>query len=154
MVPLVQLLVQHMLQLLPTDFSRLAMALDHVETGEAVAAADRISPYNGTFSDLEELLQNRLPIDITQADLPLRIALFGNPAGPRRLRVDAAHPQVATPHMMTSARKKQQSKPAVPPASDSDGDDAISQPADMAAANADYERFDRALDLLEGQSDA
>jgi hypothetical protein len=121
---------------------------------EAVAAADRISPHNGTFSDLEELLQNRLPIDITQADLPLHIALFGNPAGPRRLRIDAAHPQVTTPHMMTSARKKQQSKPAVPPASDSDGDDAISQPADMAAANADYERFDRALDLLEGQSDS
>ena len=121
---------------------------------EAVPAADRVAPHNGTFSDLEELLQNRVPVDITQADLPLRIALFGNPAGPRRLRIDAAHTQVTAPHMMTSAQKTRKSKPAVTPTSDADGDDASSQSTDMAAGTADYERFDRALDLLEGQSDS
>ena len=121
---------------------------------EAAAATDTISPQGGTFSDLEELLQNQVPVDISQADLPLRIALFGNPAGPRRLRIDAAHTQLAPPHMMKSARQEQKSRPTVAPVSDSNGNDASSQPADMAAANADYERFDRALDLLEGQSDS
>ena len=40
---------------------------------ESITAADRGAPHNGTFGDLEELLQNRVPVDITQADLPLRI---------------------------------------------------------------------------------
>ena len=58
------------------------------------------------FTDLEDLLQNRLPIDLCEARLPLRIALFGRPAGPRRLRIDAAHPTLPAPHMNRSAERK------------------------------------------------
>lgn len=62
------------------------------------------------FSDLEDLLQNRLPIDLCQVELPLRISLFGRPAGPRRLRIDAAHSRVPTPHMnMSSERRRDES---------------------------------------------
>ncbi|MDG1896210.1 MAG: hypothetical protein P8J37_15005 [Fuerstiella sp.] len=120
---------------------------------EAAATANSISQDNETFSDLEDLLQNRMPVDIKQADLPLRIALFGNPAGPRRLRIDAARTQIAPPRMMTSSEQKQQSKPAEATATASAPNRASSQSADVALTNADYDRFDRALDLLEGQSD-
>ena len=62
------------------------------------------------FSDLEDLLQNRLPIDLCQVELPLRISLFGRPAGPRRLRIDAAHSRVPAPHMnMSSERRRDES---------------------------------------------
>ncbi|MEO2026353.1 MAG: hypothetical protein ABGZ23_10800 [Fuerstiella sp.] len=121
---------------------------------EPVATAKDISQCNEAFSDLEDLLQNRLPFDIKQADLPLRIALFGSPAGPRRLRVDAAHTQTAPPHIMTSARQEQKSRPAATTASVSDRDDAGNQPAADTAANADHDRFDHALDFLEEQSES
>ncbi len=52
----------------------------------------------GQFSDLEDLLQNRLPIDLCITRLPLRISLYGRPAGPRRLRIDAAHSPLTGPH--------------------------------------------------------
>lgn len=71
------------------------------------AAAD--SEINGAkvLSDLEDLLQNRLPIDLCQVELPLRVSLFGRPAGPRRLRIDAAHSRVPAPHMnMSSDRRR------------------------------------------------
>ena len=62
------------------------------------------------FSDLEDLLQNRLPIDLCQVELPLRVSLFGRPAGPRRLRIDAAHSRVPAPHMnMSSERRRDES---------------------------------------------
>ena len=54
-----------------------------------------------SFSDLEDLLQNRLPIDLCETQLPLRVALFGKPAGPRRLRIDAAHTAIPAPHMQS-----------------------------------------------------
>ena len=121
---------------------------------EAVTAAKAVSPRQEAFSDLEDLLQNRLPIDVKKSDLPLRITLFGKPAGPCRLRIDAAHTETAPPHMMTSARQKQNSKPAATTATVSLRDRAGIQPADVAATNADHERFDHALDFLEGQSDS
>ena len=62
------------------------------------------------LSDLEDLLQNRLPIDLCQVELPLRVSLFGRPAGPRRLRIDAAHSRVPAPHMnMSSERRRDES---------------------------------------------
>ena len=62
------------------------------------------------LSDLEDLLQNRLPIDLCQVELPLRVSLFGRPAGPRRLRIDAAHSRVPVPHMnMSSERRRDES---------------------------------------------
>jgi hypothetical protein len=59
------------------------------------------------FSDLEDLLQDRLPIDLCEAQLPLRINLFGRPAGPRRLRIDAAHPTLTGPHTHLNADRRQ-----------------------------------------------
>lgn len=58
------------------------------------------------LSDLEDLLQNRLPIDLCQVELPLRVSLFGRPAGPRRLRIDAAHARVPAPHMNMSSERR------------------------------------------------
>ncbi len=58
------------------------------------------------LSDLEDLLQNRLPIDLCQVELPLRVSLFGRPAGPRRLRIDAAHSRVPAPHMNLSSERR------------------------------------------------
>lgn len=65
------------------------------------------------FTDLEDLLQNRLPIDLCETQLPLKVALFGRPAGPRRLRIDAAHPTLPTPHMNRSAERKCEATGAV-----------------------------------------
>ncbi len=121
---------------------------------KSVIKAKDNSPVKEAFSDLEDLLQNRLPLDRKQADLPLRMELFGKPAGPRHLRIDAAHTQTAPPHMMTSARQKQKSKSAATTASVSHRDAAGDQPADIAATHADHDRFDHALDFLEGQSDS
>ncbi|MBC7965785.1 MAG: hypothetical protein H7Z17_07645 [Fuerstia sp.] len=61
-----------------------------------------------SFADLEDLLQNRLPIDLCETQLPLRVVLFGKPAGPRRLRIDAAHSSVPAPHMNLSADKRRE----------------------------------------------
>lgn len=56
--------------------------------------------------DLDDLIQNRLPIDLKEIQLPLRINLFGRPAGPRRLRIDAAHTTIRAPHMVSSADRR------------------------------------------------
>ncbi|MBL8811511.1 MAG: hypothetical protein JNM43_15175 [Planctomycetaceae bacterium] len=56
--------------------------------------------------DLDDLIQNRLPIDLKEVQLPLRINLFGRPAGPRRLRIDAAHTAIRAPHMVSSADRR------------------------------------------------
>lgn len=58
------------------------------------------------FSDLTALIENRLPVDLMQARLPLRISLFGRAAGPRRLRVDAAHSTLAGPHTFSGAERR------------------------------------------------
>ena len=63
---------------------------------------------NAGFSDLEDLLQNRLPIDLFETQLPLRVVLFGKPAGPRRLRIDAAHATVPAPHMNSAANTRRE----------------------------------------------
>lgn len=53
---------------------------------------------------LEDLIQNRIPMQLQQADLPMRVTLFGRPAGPRRLRIDAAHTQIAPPKFAAGNR--------------------------------------------------
>jgi hypothetical protein len=83
---------------------RSAEQFDHQareQADQAVASA---------FSELEELIQNRLPVDLKQTDLPLRVTLFGRPAGPRRLRVDAAHETVPAPHMNMNMNRAGQRK--------------------------------------------
>lgn len=65
------------------------------------------------FSDLEDLIQNRLPIDLCETRLPLRISLYGRPAGPRRLRIDAAHTLLAGPHSNIAADRVRENATAV-----------------------------------------
>lgn len=62
---------------------------------------------------LEDLIQNRLPMELSDAQLPLKINLFGKPEGPRRLRIDAAHSTIAPPHMARAARQTKRREPAV-----------------------------------------
>ena len=62
---------------------------------------------------LEDLIQNRLPMELSEAQLPLKIALFGKPEGPRRLRIDAAHSTIAPPHMASAATRSKRREPAM-----------------------------------------
>jgi len=84
---------------------------DIVASAAAVTSADvatnEIEDQSET-AGLEDLLQNRLPIDLCEAQLPLRIALFGTPTGPRRLRIDAAHKTVPASHINLTADKRRE----------------------------------------------
>jgi len=111
---------------------------------------------DGASSDqttLEDLVQNRLPMDLKQASFPLRIALYGKPSGPKRLRIDAAHSQIAAPHMAKTKRRAQrketvaaaeQSKPRQQPQKSNDRE---------SPSQNDKSRFDKALNFLEEQSE-
>jgi len=84
---------------------------DIVASAAAVSSADVATNEiedQSEMSALEDLLQNRLPIDLCEAQLPLRIALFGTPTGPRRLRIDAAHKTVPAPHVNLTADKRRE----------------------------------------------
>lgn len=97
------------------------------------------------FSDLEDLLQNRLPVDLCEAQLPLRIALFGRPAGPRRLRIDAAHPTLSGPHThLNSDRRQDDRLPAAAAKSESWRLDSMTQ----------EEGLDRALNSLQDRTNS
>ncbi len=97
------------------------------------------------FSDLEDLLQNRLPVDLCEAQLPLRIALFGRPAGPRRLRIDAAHPTLSGPHThLNSDRRQDDRLPAAASKSESWRLDSMTQ----------EEGLDRALNSLQDRTNS
>ena len=61
-------------------------------------------PSSKTVYDLEDMIRNRIPINVKQTDLPLRVTLFGRPAGPRRLRIDAAHTRVDKPNFAAGSR--------------------------------------------------
>ena len=71
----------------------------------AVKAEENVLGASDSRSDLEDLIHNRLPMELKQVDLPLQVSLFGRPSGPRRLRIDNAHTQIAAPHMMSGARR-------------------------------------------------
>lgn len=97
------------------------------------------------FADLEDLLQNRLPIDLLQAQLPLRISLFGRPAGPRRMRIDAAHSALSGPHThLNSSRRQDVGMPDLAPKSESGRLDALIQD----------EGLDRALSSLQDRTNS
>lgn len=66
------------------------------------------TPDEQGFSDLEDLLQNRLPIDLRAIQLPVRVTLFGKPSGPRRLRIDAAHSAMPAPHINLTLDKRRE----------------------------------------------
>jgi hypothetical protein len=73
------------------------------KTGAVVANTD-----DRSYAALDDLLYNRLPIELCEAQLPLRIALFGKPAGPRRLRIDAAHSAIPAPHINKTTDKRRE----------------------------------------------
>ena len=105
------------------------------------------------WSDLEDLIRNRLPIEIKQTDLPLRIALYGKPSGPRRLRIDSAHAQIAPPHMTTGARTPRHREPGTAETSNSGVDIHTVNSVKTPGSN-DSGRFDRALNFLEELADS
>jgi len=97
-----------------------------------------------SFSDLEDLLQNRLPIDLSEAQLPLRVVLFGKPAGPKRLRIDAAHSTVPAPHMNSGAHTRREQPVA-----------ATTTPAPHRQTVADStDSLDRALHFLQERTES
>lgn len=107
---------------------------------------------------LEDLIQNRLPMELQQAELPLKIALFGKPTGPQRLRIDAAHTQIAAPHMASKARRSQRKQPAVATESNAGGRGQKTNSTERSSQDSpptshDRSRFDRALNFIEEQSD-
>lgn len=105
------------------------------------------------LSDLEDLLQNRLPIDLCQAELPLRVSLFGRPAGPRRLRIDAAHSRVPAPHMnMSSERRRDEAVTVSAQRSASEMPSQEEQAGEKKSA-ATSASLDRALHYLQDRTD-
>jgi hypothetical protein len=89
---------------------------------------------------LDDLIENRLPMDLQQARFPLQINLFGRAAGPRHLRIDAAQPVLTGPHASfqsgTKSGSKSRSVTATSSATESQG------------------RLDRALSSLEERSES
>lgn len=107
-----------------------------------------------TKSDLlEDLLQNRLPMELKQAQLPLQVALFGKPSGPQRIRIDTAHTTIAAPHMASSARRAKRKTPVASVKTTNDTAHNQQQRSDSGQSTADGSRFDRALNFLEEQTE-
>ena len=117
---------------------------------------------DNSWGDLDDLINNRLPLELQQAQLPLRISLFGKPAGPQRLRIDAAHTQIAPPHMSLGARNSRRTQPVaaasanvtVPQNVKSRSDTVARTPKSSEVLPQDSNRFDRSLNFLEEQADA
>ena len=117
---------------------------------------------DNSWGDLDDLINNRLPLELQQAQLPLRISLFGKPAGPQRLRIDAAHTQIAPPHMSLGVRNSRRTQPVaaasvnvtVPQNVKSRSDSVARTPKSSEVLPQDSNRFDRALNFLEEQADA
>ena len=102
-----------------------------------------------SFSDLEDLLQNRLPIDLCEVQFPLRAALFGRPKGPRRLRIDAAHAAIPAPHLKLSPDKRREQTPAAANAAAAQSA-AIHTPSVVEASGS----LDRALHFLQERTES
>ena len=105
---------------------------------------------------LEDLLQNRLPMELKQAQLPLQVALFGKPSGPKRLRIDAAHKTIAAPHMASAAKRAQRKTPVAAAAAKKTSNETRhnqQQRSNAEPSAGDASRFDRALNFLEEQSE-
>lgn len=149
------------------DLSEVAAQVDEVDSTavsadiaatdtETVAETELQLPPSECWSDLDDLLQNRLPMQLLQADLPLKITLFGKPTGPQRLRIDSAHTQIAPPHMSMWAKSSKRAQPvaaatkSVTPAKESV---VASRRTSIDSGASDANRFDRALNFLEEQAD-
>lgn len=135
------------------DASILSIGLD--ETGKPESQE--------SWQDLEDLIQNKLPLELQQANLPLKVALFGKPSGPQRLRIDAAHAPVAPPNFASSRKtggSKRQTVAANSSATKSSASGSQTGPGPSTQSSAprasrpDDSRLDRALNFLEEQTDS
>ncbi|MBL8817983.1 MAG: hypothetical protein JNL58_18300 [Planctomyces sp.] len=126
----------------------------HTDDAAAPEATESSEIDGPIFGDLNDLIENRLPVDLCEAQLPLRIALFGNAAGPRRLRVDQAHTQLAGPHMSMATERRRTEPAAVtsaPPANEHT--DALPQTENSPAPKRHRASLDRALNQLNEQGE-
>jgi hypothetical protein len=149
-------------QSIPMDSPNVMPPMPQIAEPERVRRpAVQIPAYDNTparqkagFEDLEDLLQNRLPIDLCTTQLPLRVALFGKPAGPQRLRIDAAHSAIPAPHMTTTAEKRREQPVAVTTAATSQMRDS-SAPASQKQQDAVAPgSLDRALHFLQERTES
>jgi len=131
------------------DTGASAAATPSRSTGSATSESpEQIITENPADADaLEDLIQNRLPVDLCKADLPLKVTVFGRPAGPRRLRVDAAHREIPAPHFPASQRRQHTGDTDAVIAGSSTEDTKDSKQDTSAAANS----LDRALNYLNGR---
>lgn len=120
---------------------------------EVVSVSDQ--PISATTTEspagdlLDELIEDRLPAKLEPTHLPLRVSLFGRPQGPQRLRIDAAHHQIAAPHMAKRNRSASAPRQKVVAASPATRQEAATE-ADGAV---DLSRLDRALNSLKEQGE-
>ena len=140
------------------DLPEVAAQVDEVDSiavAADIAETELQLPPSECWSDLNDLLQNRLTMQLMQADLPLKITLFGKPTGPQRLRIDSAHTQIAPPHMSMGARSSKRAQPVAAPAkSVTPAEESIaSRRTSIDSGASDANRFDRALNFLEEQAD-
>ena len=143
------------------DWRQLPRNEQKADTGASAAATPSRSAGSATMESpeqiitenpadadaLEDLIQNRLPVDLCKADLPLKVTVFGRPAGPRRLRVDAAHREIPAPHFPASQRRQHTGDTDAVIAGSSTEDTKDSKQDTSAAANS----LDRALNYLNGR---
>ena len=103
-------------------------------------------PVSQERQDVEDLIENRIPVNLQQASLPLNVSLYGKPSGPKRLRIDAAHTEIAPPHMMSRSRRGR--RPAQSVASGT-----TAAPTTGPADSSETAGLDKALNYIDEQLD-
>ena len=123
-------------------------AMEQPESRSPVEGVSASSCVN--WQELDDLIHNRLPVEVQAAALPMRTTLFGRPSGPIHLRVDAAHEEIAPPHMLARGKRSLDRRKVEPVSASVD-----SQPEQKPASEElDLSRLDKALNFLEEQSDS
>lgn len=96
---------------------------------------------------LDALICNQVPVEACVADLPRRVTLYGRPAGPQRLRIDAAHRGVPAPHFPAVQSRQSASQPVTQTSSTAPQATEGASPSARETGNS----LDRALNSLEGR---
>lgn len=121
--------------------------MDHPESPSPVEGVSASAGVD--WQELDDLIHNRLPVEVQPAALPMRVTLFGRPSGPIHLRVDAAHEEIAPPHMLS--RGKRMSKRRHVESVSATGSAPEQQ---VMSDELDLSRLDKALNFLEERSDS
>ncbi|MCR9200653.1 MAG: hypothetical protein NXI04_18610 [Planctomycetaceae bacterium] len=103
-------------------------------------------PVSQERQDVEDLIENRIPVNLQQASLPLSVSLYGKPSGPKRLRIDAAHTEIAPPHMMSRSRRGRRPAQSVKSAS-------TTAPVTKPTDSSETAGLDKALNYIDEQLD-